>query len=379
MNEKPSAGERSVFERMKTPEVVSEGERGLHLVSLLLKAENPEWEGEENDTSCQVTEFFAAQPLSPDFLERLGALREAGVDEESLYNLSLVYRHPERWKYVERTLLAHKSIEDLSVARDAVLDLLKEFDDLVSSAGFSEKFFASLERETSSFDCEKAKERIEKLLDFFQPNKKTTSLRTVRFVPSGPLIGRDSGRGFFLGDEWVVFAHPESADTQDHEFLHSIINPIVGKLDEQLSDADKKAISCMASERIREGYGSHSFSLLCEELIRTYNDVIKHNGGTDEYENFRNRLSRVSEEQFQKYREESSSFREHCEALGIRTMSDFAEKAREYFDRFEQSYPLREFLLWFYDEYMRERRRHSHRDFERFVLDNFQKHLHTFQ
>ncbi len=49
-----------------------------------------------------------------------------------------------------------------------------------------------------------------------------------------------------------MISHIDNIDNQDHEFSHSIINPIVEKLSQQLTDEQKESVSKLASEKLRQ-------------------------------------------------------------------------------------------------------------------------------
>lgn len=94
--EKPKEPEKKSadFEVMKTPEIVTQEERGAQLFSLLLKADNPKWGETETPLAIETAEYFKNNPLSSDILKTINEFYDQGVDEETLYNMALAYHHP---------------------------------------------------------------------------------------------------------------------------------------------------------------------------------------------------------------------------------------------------------------------------------------------
>lgn len=81
------------LEAMKLPNFYIQEERGVTLVSILLKAYNSNWGGHENELSNEVEKFFKQNPLDE---KSIKFLEEKDIDEEMLYNIALTYGHPER-------------------------------------------------------------------------------------------------------------------------------------------------------------------------------------------------------------------------------------------------------------------------------------------
>ncbi len=106
--------------------------------------------------------------------------------------------------------------------------------------------------------------------------------------------------------------------------------------------------------------------MLCEEFIRTYNDVLKRGEKPQTYEDFVQKISGIT---FQKFLTESASLKVICEQLEIKTIDDLKNKSREYFDRFENN-PLRDLIFELYQEYSSRPNKETE-NFEQFVLSNF--------
>ncbi len=366
-----------VFEVMKTPEIVIQEERGAQLFSLLLKAENPDWGETETTPAMETADYFKDNPLSSEVIDTIRDFYEQGVDEETLYNLALTYKHPERAKKVLEMVAKYKPhVKNPQEVHRKLLEILENFDQVFSDSLLAEKFAIKIEddRNERLKRLEETRQRIESLIDFFKPDSKTTDVQKISFVPTDPLYRKNSGRAFpaFPG-EYIIISHIDNVDNQDHEFLHSIINPIVEKLSQQLTDKQKGEISKLASEKLRQDYGEGYFSLLCEEFIRTYNDVLKKDKSPQTYEDFAKKLNEFSEGGFQKELKQSRNFRLRCDKLGINSLDDLRDKSLEYFKQFEENH-LRDLIFKFYQEY-KKRPNKEGENFEQFVLSEFSKKL----
>ena len=373
--EKPKEREKKepTFEVMKTPEIVVQEEKGAQLFSLLLKAENSNWGETETPLSKETVKYFRDNPISPEILKTIKNFHEGGIDEETLYNFALTYQHPERVEKVLEMVEKYKpNVKNPQEVYQKVLTLLEHFDQTFSTSPLAEKFSAEIERDRNERlqRIEETKKRIEKLIDFFKPDSKTTNVKKISFVPTDPLYKKNSGRAFsvFPGEQ-IIISHIDNVDNQDHEFCHAIINPIVEKLSQQLTDEQKEKISQLASEKLKQDYGDDHFSLLCEEFIRTYNDVFKRGEKPQTYEDFVQKISSITEDQFQKFLADSQNLRARCEQLEIKTIEDLKNKSQEYFEKFEKN-QLRESIFKLYQEYC-SRPNKEVENFEEFVLEKF--------
>jgi hypothetical protein len=373
--EKPKKSEKkeTTFEVMQTPEIVIQEEKGAQLLSVLLKAENPEWGETETSLAKETVDYFNNNPLNPEIIETIRNFRAQGIDEETLYNLALTYRHPERAEKVLKMVAKYKPhVKNLEEVHQKLLALLESLDQTFSASPLAEKFATEIERDRDERlgRLAETRKRIESLIDFFKPDSKTTDVRKLSFVPTDPLYRANSGRNFSaFPSEQIIISHIDNIDNQDHEFLHGIINPIVEKLSQQLTDEQKEKISQLANEKLKQDYGGGYFSLLCEEFIRTYIDVLKRGEKPQTYEDFARKISSISEEQFQKFLVQSESLKDGCGELGVTTIEDFKNKSQEYFERFERN-QLRDLIFEIYQEYLSRPNKEAE-NFEQFILTKF--------
>ena len=375
--EKPKEPERKEtdFEVLKTPEISIREEREIQLLSFIIKAKNPEWGNDDTPLSVDVKKYFSENPLDSEvsgFLDEIRALQEGGVDEEVLCILAFTYGHPERNAGAFEVLMKHKSyIENPQELQQKLFHILEVFGQSFSSSPLAEKLSVEIEKDKKARGeiLNETKVRIEKLIAFFRPDSKTTEIRKISLMPTDPLDRINTGSAFVFGEELVLKTHIDNPDNLEHEFSHSMINPIVEKLSQQLTDEQKEKISKLASEKLKQDYGEGYFSLLCEEFIRTYNDVFKKGEKPQTYEAFVQKISGISEEQFQKFLAQSKSLKAGCEELGITTVEDFKNKSQEYFERFEKN-QLRDLIFEIYQEYSSRPDKETE-NFERFVLAKF--------
>ena len=333
--EKPQKPEKKEanFEVMKTPEIVIQEEKGIQLFSLLLKAENLEWGETETPLAKETVDYFRDNPLNPEIIKTIKDFHAQGVDEETFYNLALTYRHPARAEKVLGTVAKYKPhVKNPEEVHQKLLALLESFDQTFSTSLLAKKFATEIEQDRSErlTRLAETRKRIENLIDFFKPDSKTTNVRKLSFVPTNPLYKKNYGISFStFPNEQIIISHIDNIDNQDHEFLHGIVNPIVEKLSQQLTDEQKKKISQLTSGKLKQDYGEDYFSLLCEEFIRTYNDVLKRGEKPQTYEDFMQKISGITENQFKKFLTESENLKARCEQLGITSVSYTHLRAHE--------------------------------------------------
>ncbi len=374
-------------EIMELPEVEVKEERGPLLLSLLLKGYDSEWREAGPNRRCSKNEieektykFFKKEPLdngSKKFLEGIGALEEGGVDDETLYKIALTYGRPERVDHIFDLIEKHKKhIKEPLKIRDGLVEELEKME-----SSLPEDLKKALEEETlkdielRKENIKTTKERFNDILEFFKPHAKTTNVERVSIMPTDPLQPEDSFSSFRFGNETVLHSHIENPKGLEHEFLHPIINPIVKKLENKLTEEQKKNVVEMGSHnlRVEQGYGDYHFVLLSEELIRTYNDLLQKVETPVMYEDFQKKLKDIDETDFKDLMKEQN-FIDRCKELNILTLDDLKRKSSEYYERFEKN-ELREVIFLFYQKYIHNKEESEESTFERFFLENFDKEI----
>lgn len=371
------------FEVMSDPEISVRREDGLFLTSLILKSLSPSWGSDEYELAKETNEHFEKKTIDQgisDFFGEIGALKDGGVDEESLLILSLTFDHPEREEAAIATLEKYKPwIQDPRGLHARFTDVLRDFRASVAARELTNSFEKETERDIKKRErrLPETQQRISRLIDFFQPNSNTTPVTRIEMLPTNFLYPKNAGAGFHFGDELVIMSNIDNDDNVDHEFLHSIINPIVEKLETTLTESQKEGVLERTAGRLRENYGS-LYSVLCEEFIRTYNDWFKkgklpitksefmremgHQKTQDrELEDF---IGAVTEHGARKI---SLSMRL---VGGVRTMDEWRDDLRRYFEKYKQS-DVQNMVYDAYKTYTQEREQDSELNFETFISEKF--------
>lgn len=364
-------------EVLKTPEIVIQEERGAQLFSILLKAENQEWGETETSLAKETVNYFKNKPINPEILKTIRNFYKEGVDEETLYNLALTYQHPERAEKVFEMAAKYKPhVKNLQEKHQAFLVILEKFDQDFSASPLVDKFTEALmrDKEERLKRMGETRKRVETIINFFKPDPKTTDVKKLLFVPTDPLYKSNSGRNFsaFPGEQ-IIISHVDNILNQNHEFSHGIINPIVEKLSERLTDEQKDEISRLASKTLKQDYGDEYFSLLCEEFIRTYTELVSKGEVPQTYGSFMQKINNIDEDQFQRFFTQSESSKTKCDELGINSITELKNQSKKYFERFEKN-RLKDLIFKFYQEYLN-RSNKENENFERFVLERFPKLL----
>ena len=379
--EKPNEPEKKEadFEVLKTPEISISEEREAQLLSFILKAKNPEWGTDDTPLAVDAKNYFSENPLNSEvseFLDEIHALQKGGVDEEILYMLALTYEHPGRNKEIFKFIDKYKPyIKNPPELQQKLFHILEVFDQSFSSSPLAEKLSVEIEKDKKARGeiLADTQVRIEGLISFFKPDSKTTRTKKISLMTTDPLYKKNQGYGFTFGEESVLKTHIDNTHNLEHEFSHSIINPIVEKLSQQLTDEQKEKISQLANKKLKQDYGDGHFSLLCEEFINTYGNVFKMGEKPQTYEDFVRKISSISEEQFQEFLVPGENLKARCAELGINTIEDFKNKSQEYFEKFERN-QLRDLIFEIYQEYSN-RPDQETENFERFVLAKFSAKL----
>ncbi|MDZ7798219.1 MAG: hypothetical protein U5L76_01225 [Patescibacteria group bacterium] len=368
-------------ETMRIPEINIREEKGATLLSILLRGYNQDFGSHDHELSQRVDEYFEQNPLdekSIKLLKEIKALEDDGVDGETLFNIVLTHDDEDRVESLLEFISKHK--ECVKKPEKLRNNLLKAINDLENK--LPEALKQDFDKATSEDikireqNIEDSKQRIKKLIDFFRPQTNTTKTKEVVLLPTDFLMSEKSGVAFNFGDNLYISSHVDNPHNLEHEFLHCIINPIVDKLDKKLSDEQKQKISNLASDKLKveQGYGKEYYSLLCEEFIRTYNDVFQHGKQPIVYNDFVQKIESLDEEQFNSLLSKKESLKNRCAQLQINTFEDFKNKSQEYFDAFEKN-DLREIIFKFYQDFTKEKEKNPNLDFEEFVLKEFNNRI----
>ncbi len=371
----------AALEIMKLPEIIVGYERSEILLSILFKGYDNDWGGHKHELVSEVDDFFVENPLDKtgiDFLRQIGALNDDGVDEEALYEMALTMDHPERIIMVNEFILKNKDyIQNPENVREKLIEELHKLDaSLPSSLKSHFRQAISEDMQKRNDKIKETERQISELIDFFKPDPATTKIQLIKILPTDFLYPEQSGTAFEFGNMTILRTHIDNNENLEHEFLHCIINPVVEKLAEKLSDKQKNKISEMGSYRLKieEGYGNGYFSLLCEEFIRTYNEVIQKNQKPLSYLNFMEKINEISDEKFQVALKSDEALKRRCDQLDVCTLDDLKNNSKKYYDRFGDG-ELRSVVYEFYQAYIKEKSQNERISFERFALDELENFI----
>lgn len=193
-------------------------------------------------------------------------LNLANGDEEALFMLSLTLFHSEREKGIFQQICRFKPhVVNPKFIQGKLVRVLFPVAVVVTSESVEKQM------QTWKGRIPEIQMTIRRIIDYFRP---AVVPKKVVIVPSDTIVTETSGRSFVVGEEFLISSHTTNRHNLIHEFLHSLINPII--YDELLlSDAQKKQIIVMAGGYLQD-YREYPLSLLAEALIRVYNDAIRH-------------------------------------------------------------------------------------------------------
>lgn len=363
-------------EVMKTPVFSLSHEEEHELVSLMLRARDNTWGDANSDIGKKINNYFKLNQLPNEvknFLEKYRNGNKNDLDAETIYNLALGLDNHTRNRNVFDMLAKYKNVEKAEEAQQQLSDAIQSIKSILPSE-LIEDMEAHAKNDTDKRESllPKYKKNLNSLISFFRPSPSTSPVKTITLMNSDLILSKKSGAAFSLGEELVISSHVDNPDNINHEFLHSVINPIVEKISSKLSNEQKQKIIDMASRDLKYGqeYGEDHFSLLCEELIRTYNDIYRKNEAPISYEKFIGEADKLDEKKFDKILQEKESFAEKCEQLNVRTFEEFKAKRQEYFDAYHKN-ELRDRIFEMYKEYDDARTNDPSLNFENYIRNNY--------
>ncbi len=364
-------------EQMSVPEIAVHREPLCELTCILFKIFNNSWGGDDYEIGQQIVSHFKNNPLPGhiiNFFNNNKFGETEGADEETLINLALAVENPERETCALNTIRKHKPwIKDPDQLLENFRNILNEFKKIFSATEVSVHWDNLTENDRQAKELLRGQmtDDITKLINFFHPQTSTTILKRLTIMPSNFLLPIKSGAGFNFGDEYAIESNISNRKNFQHEFLHSVINPIVDKLESLLTDDQKESIVRSAKKSLVQDYGEHWYSLLCETLIRTYNDIYSQNEKPLTENSFKARVDSLTESEFVKIVDESPAQKERLAAMQIASLSDFKAKAGEYFQQVLKN-QLGEIIFELYKKYD-QLKLTQNINFEDFILTEFPK------
>lgn len=298
----------------------------------------------------RVQDSLALKPVTDEFRKELKSVYE-DYDSETRLRLSFALGHPERMEEIRRGLLADKpELAGREAGFEWFIHLLQEF----------AQRYGDLERDVRQLAEQDIKQRMEALpeltqrlveaKEFFNPARGSASVEHVVVLPTDPLQSEKSGVNVEIGPTTYISSHRDNIDNQTHEFLHSLVNPMVARLN--LSDQQKRNVTDLTSRRLRveQEYGDDFFPLLCETFIRTYVDRFSKRDPVPMMDSFGERVQSVTEEEFKQGMDDERE-RQRFESIDIHSLEQFKDGGwKTYFERFISD-PLGERVYTLYTRY----------------------------
>lgn len=285
------------------------------------------------------------------------------ADEETLFFLSLIFLHVDRTNEVIGQIRKYKPhVRNPEELHNKLMKQLAAIDlDRKDREKEAEVEIARWKKKITE-----VRQRIKRIVSYFRPTIETTRIEKVILVPSDQMIPKNSGRSFRIGGEILIMSHSENLDNVEHEFLHGLINPIVfEKL--QLSDQQRNRIVELAGRKLKEEYGEYPLSLLSEELIRTFNDLVKHGKRPESLKQFKRKLQLLDEKEFRKAIRSNKVLKSRLRAMDISSLNELCSRVEEYYNRYGKD-QLRERIYDLYLGY--EAVKEKGIIFEEFLKDN---------
>lgn len=310
-------------------------------------------------------------------LQKTADYQFKGENDEAISWIALTYTHPEQRRETLENITKHKSfIENPEALYEKIISSLTE-----------------LEKEVPAFDIEREvqkregmlptyKRQIEKSIDYFRPHKESTKIETVIVVPCDKLLPRiKAGRGITIGNTSFILSHTENLDNFDHEFLHSVINPVTEKFTSYFERQENREKIFAYTNGGIEGYGDYPVSILNEELINTYNENIKNGQKAITLKQIKQEFEKLTEEDFARIKNReigSTVVQDSFQEYG--SLKQLVSDVEQYFDKFIKDRriiknELRKRILNFYQRYEEERIANPLLTFEKYFSLHYRKIL----
>jgi hypothetical protein len=310
---------------------------------LIMKEIIPQGEDSETKENLSLPKIEIRRENSIEFVAHTIQSYEDVGDEEAVFMLALILNHPE-WK--------EEIFSQIKQYKPHIKNLKELFERIRSDySGWknTEDQDPSTNVAWWTKHMPEVRNRITNLISYFRPTDDTTASEVI-IIPSDKLLSsKDTGRSFHVGHTTAIMSHTENLDNLEHEFLHGIINPLTEKL--RLKIPEDKVVA-MASNKLKheEMYGDHALSLLNEELIRTYNDLIKTGKPIRTFTDFKNIVNSLDENRFAQLMNTEPSTKTRFSAMGIESLTDLKARIQEYYDRYEKN-ELRDKIYSLYEKF----------------------------
>ncbi len=275
------------------------------------------------------------------------SMQKEKIDIETLYFLALTYEG-EYKDEVFKALAKTKPTLELPKIRDSFVEGLSLFSNEIPFDLKRVFENETLKNTDAWFDIMPSlQKKFIKINDFF---KSSNLISTIKVLAYNPFLKKEEGRAFFFENEIIINSSIENEKNIFHEYLHGIINPIVDKIELQLTKEKKEEMLNMANYQLKEDYGYDFKSVFAETLIRTYNDYYIENKEYQDFGGFSLNLDEITKKDFYEKVKTSSKLKGYCDERKIRNKQDFLNFKEEYYEKFIKN-ELGEKCLEIYDDY----------------------------
>jgi len=308
----------------------------------------------KSESSKRLQQLFAEKPIDPIVLE--GLRSGAGRNGEHLFrSTTSALSHESSDRELEET----KS--DFRDSLQAFREEYPKIEDIVIPE--FEQAKDDLESRRSGYV-----ERFKNAVNFFRPKKSTADVKKATIVASGEMLS-SLGTLYNRGEEITIFDGGD-VETGTHEFLHSIINPLVQKV--EFTDEEVERVGQLIPPNVRDNY-EQGAGALSETLINAYLRVFTKE--TTVKEALMSRYKDLGRSEFDRAMRSGSHFTEMMGKIGVKSFSDWTDDKKEemYRKYFEDG--LMERCVSFYSEYEKEREGKPFFTFEDFFQENYRKLL----
>lgn len=284
-------------------------------------------------------------------------------NEETLQWLAFVAeKDAQAQLHIVEHMIAHKGF-----TKETAVALLSEFKDFYQRAkqsidlsGFKEFVDADIANRIQKFP--RLREKIGEAIDFFKPKK--SSFKKIVYLPTNPLAEKLSGYGIEVGEDFYISAESGNEINEIHEFLHSIINPIIEHI--TLTGDEETRVLTLCPDKLKDY--KYPISILIEEIIRTYRTGFRPENEPS-LENFKKKLLATKKEDLenviaQEKRQGVAMAQNAAELIG----SD--EMIARYYEKYAQD-RLAERIWKFFEEYQKS----GAESFEQFFMHNYRSLL----
>lgn len=357
---------------LNLPPILLKEETGVLLLSILLKSINQNWGNNDSHISKMILDYFKFLPLSQTHIDTITKFQQQGVPEWVLYQLAVVYNHPERSSFIINHIQQETNMptEEIQAVQDLLLKTLAGFKMAVDASPLRQLFIGFHNRDTQErlAKMDELKSQLANCLDFFKPNLNQAEFI---FTPSDPLFSDYIGYSLVMSKNQTIFlTHNPLTKTQIYQILRFLLQPIVKQITNSLNESQKQLIYQKTSGKLKQLYGPNIQDIILSEFLTIYYNQIRTNQPLESFNNFQARVHNLSDKEFLQSMEFNKSLRERCAYLGIKNLVEFKAGLKQYYELYFED-QLSQAIFKLYTHYKTQ----TQLNFEQFAIANFQQYL----